>query len=1065
MSRVYDSLYWACFYRSKHRIFEVVNQNNVKYVHHHFGDTPLHQACKQGWLDIVEIFIEKYGGDPNIVTKSGESLLHYACRYGHTDIVTLLIERYGCDPNVVTESDESPLHYACRYGHNNIVKLLIKKYGCDPNVVTKSDESLLHYVCQYGCIINSVVTLLIKKYGCDPNVVTKSGETPLHYACRYGHTNIVELLIERYGCDPNVMTKSDESLLHYICQYGCIINVVMLLIEKYGCDPNVVTKSGESPLHYACRYGHTNIVELLIERYGCDPNVVTKSDESLLHYICQYGCIINVVTLLIEKYGCDPNVVTKSGESPLHYACRYGHTNIVELLIERCGCDPNVVTMSGENLLHYACNQFDVIKLLIEKCGCDPNAVTKSDESLLHYVCQYGCIINVITILIEKYDCDPNVVTKSNQSLLHYACRYGNIDVVKYFINKHRLNPLTRDNINQLEPLDYAISNNRHDIVVYLCQHISSDDMINPNRIKTTINLIKYYINIIFEAHARVRSNKDPIYPMWKTADGDNILQLMGSSKTCIAHIPSAVVSEILNFHTANCFISYFKPDLRTADGDTVLRLVCQSRRVVSQISSAVLIKWLSESTNLMKIVRLDRTTADGNNFLELICQSEKSLIQMSSTVLWNWLRETVLFSVTTAIPDGMTADGNTLLQLILRSEMSISRISSQMLAKLLSNSRKITINEMKKVNPNWKTVDGAHFPHVLCLSNINKVTELIQYYILENGWNPNTFDSDRNTVLHIACKTDKFALVSYLINETQCNPNIKNYNGILPVDMTFSLEVVTCLCQHDQVAVPSKTIVKWLNNSMLIDDTTMLCILKSLIDNKKTISITRDGSTLLHVVCTMSTSISRDKSSLVKYLLTECQCDPNCLDNKGQMPLQLTSDSEIMNALIEHNAKMTIDTVFKVINMGIPESRAIELLTLSSRKGTMLWQPTDLNKKGEIALDLAYTLNKQAIVDYLLTKVKYDPNASDLLNSLLKLTENVNVAKLLIKHGARVTPDLVLRFEAMEFTPNKSALLELMLTTWNPDDRDSDGYTALHLACKADRPTTVYLLLSYSSL
>ena len=35
------------------------------------------------------------------------------------------------------------------------------------------------------------------------------------------------------------------------------------------------------------------------------------------------------------------------------------------------------------------------------------------------------------------------------------------------------------------------------------------------------------------------------------------------------------------------------------------------------------------------------------------------------------------------------------------------------------------------------------------------------------------------------------------------------------------------------------------------------------------------------------------------------------------------------------------------------------------------------------------------------------------------------------------------------------------MLKTWDPDDRDSDGYTALHLACKADSPTTVNLLLS----
>ena len=35
------------------------------------------------------------------------------------------------------------------------------------------------------------------------------------------------------------------------------------------------------------------------------------------------------------------------------------------------------------------------------------------------------------------------------------------------------------------------------------------------------------------------------------------------------------------------------------------------------------------------------------------------------------------------------------------------------------------------------------------------------------------------------------------------------------------------------------------------------------------------------------------------------------------------------------------------------------------------------------------------------------------------------------------------------------------MLTTWNPDDSDSDGCTALHLACIAGNPDLVELLLS----
>jgi ankyrin repeat protein/signal recognition particle receptor subunit beta len=673
---------------------------------------------------------------------------------------------------------------------------------------------------------------------------------------------------------------------------------------------------------------------------------MSTADDSL-YWACFHGYKHRILELANKN---NVNYVHPPiGDTPLHQACKQGWLDIVEILIDKYDCDLKVVTKCDESLLHYACQygRISIVKLLIQKYGCDPNVVTKSEESLLHYACQYDHII-IVKLLIERHSCDPNVVTKNNQNLLHYACRCGKIDIIKYLINKQHLNPLMRDNIDQLEPLDYALYHDRHYIAVYICQHcISSDETLNPNRIKTTINLIKY---IILRADIWDEDS-------WKTSNGDNILQLVFSSKTCVAYMPSAVVSEIV---CSQNLIAYLKPDLRTADGDTIL-------------------------------------------------------------------------------------------QIILR---SISRISSSVLVKLLSDSREISINEMRSINPNWKTVDRAHFPHVLCLSTIenNKVIELMQYYILENGWNPDTSDSEGNAVLHIACQTDKLSLVSYLIDQAQCNPNIENSKGNFPVDMTKSLEVITHICQHDRVTLSSQTIIKWLNNPMF-DNTTMFCIL---VNNHKT--ITKDGSTLLHLVCTCT---SRDKISLIDYLLIECQCDPNCMDSKGQMPLQLTSDSRIMNSLIEYGAKMTTDVVFQIIKMQIPESTIIELLALSSRKGTMLWNPTDVNRYGKTAFEVADTLNKPIVVDYLLTDAKNHPSALYLFNSLLKLTRNLNVAKSLIKHGARAIPELVLRFVAMESEPKKHSLIKLLLTTWNPDDSDSDGYTALHLACKADRPTTVKILLS----
>ena len=126
-----------------------------------------------------------------------------------------------------------------------------------------------------------------------------------------------------------------------------------------------------------------------------------------------------------------------------------------------------------------------------------------------------------------------------------------------------------------------------------------------------------------------------------------------------------------------------------------------------------------------------------------------------------------------------------------------------------------------------------------------------------------------------------------------------------------------------------------------------------------------------------------RDKLRLIHYLLAEGHCDPNCLDSKEQMPLQLTSNLRIMKELISYGAKMTKDVVFNVISSNIiTESRAVELFTLTIRKETMLWNPTDLNSDGDTALYLASKHNKPAIFNYLLMEAKSDSNANSLLES-----------------------------------------------------------------------------------
>jgi ankyrin repeat protein len=56
------------------------------------GRTPLHFACKEGYLEVVKLLIE-LGADKEAKDKWNETPLHLACIEGHLDVVKLLIYR------------------------------------------------------------------------------------------------------------------------------------------------------------------------------------------------------------------------------------------------------------------------------------------------------------------------------------------------------------------------------------------------------------------------------------------------------------------------------------------------------------------------------------------------------------------------------------------------------------------------------------------------------------------------------------------------------------------------------------------------------------------------------------------------------------------------------------------------------------------------------------------------------------------------------------------------------------------------------------------------------------
>jgi serine/threonine-protein phosphatase 6 regulatory ankyrin repeat subunit B len=107
----------------------------------HLGETPFHQACQKGHLEVVRNLIKSGAADLGAADKGGRSPLYMACKNNHLEVAMLLIEK-GADANVAANSGETPFHVACRIGQLSVVKLLSDtaegNYNDDDHADTKA---------------------------------------------------------------------------------------------------------------------------------------------------------------------------------------------------------------------------------------------------------------------------------------------------------------------------------------------------------------------------------------------------------------------------------------------------------------------------------------------------------------------------------------------------------------------------------------------------------------------------------------------------------------------------------------------------------------------------------------------------------------------------------------------------------------------------------------------------------------------------------------------------------------------------------------------------------------
>ncbi|XP_014278313.1 integrin-linked protein kinase [Halyomorpha halys] len=163
--------------------------------------------CREGNAMQVRVWLDDTENDLNQGDDHGFSPLHWACKEGHVKIVELLIQR-GARINVTNRGDDTPLHLAAAHGHREIVHMLLRNRA-DVNFTNEHGNTPLHYAAFWG--YQQIAEDLIN-HGALISLANKDGATPPDKARGSLEKRMRDLAIET-GQDLKKITFKDQSWL------------------------------------------------------------------------------------------------------------------------------------------------------------------------------------------------------------------------------------------------------------------------------------------------------------------------------------------------------------------------------------------------------------------------------------------------------------------------------------------------------------------------------------------------------------------------------------------------------------------------------------------------------------------------------------------------------------------------------------------------------------------------------------------------------------------------------------------------------------------------------------